>query len=197
MRKALALLLILGGGAGTAIYLATQPARTLPPVQPSAAAARAAEARVVSAFKRAGIRAAITRTPQHAQVELSDLELTSLVAEHLDASAPLQQVVLHGDGQGLLEAAGQAQVGGFAFPFFATGTVSFSSGGAAQVTVAEAELGRLPMPTPLVGSLQQLLAERLRLDLPAGIEGVTLQAVGGGAVVAGTATPAAVANLVP
>lgn len=175
--------------AAVLLYLATQPGTTLPKITPDPNAAQKAEARLVGAFKAAGVKAAFSRRSQLAQAKLSDLELTSIVDQDIGGNSTFREVVLHGDRTGVLEAAGTASVNGIPLPFFAAGTVTFAVDGSATVNLSQAELGRLPMPGPILTALQNLVAERLHLDLPPGIHDVSLRPVEGGAVISGTADP--------
>ena len=189
--------LAVAAAAAVLLYLATQPGTTLPRITPDPNAAQNAEARLVAAFKAAGVKATFSQRSQPAQAKVSDLELTSIVDQDLGGDSTFHDVVLHGDRTGLLEAGGTAVVNGIPLPFFAAGTVTFAGDGTATVALSQAELGRLPMPGPILTALQNLVGERLHLDLPPGIHDVSLQPVDGGAVISGTADPVRVGRTLP
>lgn len=181
------LLLLLAALAGGGAWLATQPAAGLPAVQVSGTAALGAKAKVAAGFGRAAAAAFITRRPQEIRVELTDDEITSLVAQAM--SGPATNPLLHGTGSGVFFAAADMQWQGLTLQLSGTGTVSIDASGRVHPTVLSANVGRLPVPAGWVQSLADESAGSEAVPVPPGVVDLALQPVDGGAVLTGTANP--------
>ena len=189
----LALLVLVGGGA----YLLTQPAGGIQPVTPSSAAVIRAEAKIFASFAAAGATAVVTRWPAQASVNLTDQELTSLVASRLaQTQSSISNVVLVGSPRGVFETTADVVWNGWTFNVYATGTVTIGADDAIRVDVHDADVGRLPLPSSIVDAILAQNSGAATVNVPPGISALSLQPVKGGARLTGTVSPD-VRRLVP
>lgn len=177
---------VLGGG----VYLATQPAGSVQPVQPSSAAVIKAEAKIFAAFAAAGAQAVLLGHPVPATVHLTDEELTSLVDSRLaQNSSSVTDAVLVGSPDGVFKTTADVAWNGWTFHVFATGTVGFTADNSVRLDVREADVGRLPLPSSVVDAIVAANSSAATLNVPPGISGLALQPVAGGATLTAMVSP--------
>lgn len=195
--KFLAVLLVLLAAAGGGVYLVSQPAGGVQPVTPSSAAVISAEAKIFAAFTTAGATAVIARHPVQATVNLTDEELTSLVASRLAQSqSSVSNVVLVGSADGVFKTTADVAWNGWTFHVYATGTVTFGSDGSVHLDVHDADVGRLPLPSSVVDAMVAQNSGAATVNVPPGISELALRPVTGGATLTGLVSPD-VRRLVP
>ena len=188
VRRFFTLVLLLALAAGVAGWLATRPVAAAG-IQPSQAAVVAAEAKIAVGFGGAGVRAVLTQQPQTAHVQLTDVELTSLVASRLSSTAKVRNVSVRGTSDGVFDANGETDVQGVTLDLDATGLVTVDGGGAIHLDVHQASVGLLPLPSSTIQSLAEQSASSLQLPVPPHISDLSVQPIAGGAIVSGTASP--------
>lgn len=178
--------------AGGAVFLAEQPAGDVQPIPPSSAAAAIAGAKVLAAFKLAGVKAVLTRRAQPVSIDLSDLELTSIADLWLAAQPdpPVHDLTVRGTSGGVFQAAAVLDWNGTTFHVFEAGTVEIAGDGGVQPTASEARVGRLPLPAGLVNSL--IGGGQPAFSKPSGVLDLSLQPVEGGGVLSGTVAPTSI-----
>jgi hypothetical protein len=135
----LAVVLVVGGACAGLVHLATSPYVALPAVQVTAANAGSAKDKLLALLNEDGPEAAET---------FSDDEASAAVETLLDKlpDSPLSQVVVHASGQGTLQAQARVRWWRMSLPLYLALAASPAGAGGAPLRLADARLGRIPLP---------------------------------------------------
>ena len=158
--------LALVAAAGLLYHAATMPFISLAPVATSSAAGTSAQQKL-SLITAAAEQAQSTGKPVAVSVTLSDGEMTSLataavsLAERFGSLPAIDDVVVHATGGGTVQVQARVQFVVVTLPLYVALHVDSPDQKSIDVTVSDARLGTVPLPTGLVSGIVDQVRRQL------------------------------------